>query len=183
MRNDLLLAGLGGQGTLLAGRVLAQAAIEADMAVTWYPSYSPEVRGGTVECTIVVADEQVGSPVIGRPHNAVFIAASMFEDNYQRAAEGGTVMVNIPADEFQQLQIERDDLRLVPVDATARARGIGSERVANMIMLGAYVQHALPELMSELAPALEALLPERHRKYMPINREAFNAGAEIGKKV
>jgi 2-oxoglutarate ferredoxin oxidoreductase subunit gamma len=177
MRNDVFMAGTGGQGVLLVGQLLTQAANEEGLQVSYFPIYSPEVRGGSTTCTIVIADGAVGSPLSGSPGAMVLMDQLSVDANIARLKPGGLAVVNTS----WVHQVPRDDVRVVSVPAIEMSLKIGNERVANMVMLGAYVGATGVVSMAGLEKALKVVLPERHHKVLPLNMAALQAGAELAK--
>lgn len=175
MREEVFIAGLGGQGILLAGQLLTQTAIDMGLEVSWYPSYSPEVRGGEATCTVVIADERVGSPISGRPRAMLLMDARAVEKHMSRCAPDGIAVINTS---LASADTQRDNLRIVPVQANDIAVAAGSERAANLVMLGAYLAMARPEWIEPTIAAIARVLPERHHKYLPMNEDALRRGAQ-----
>src|SRR5512135_1197438 len=136
MQTEVIFAGFGGQGVLFAGQVLAYAAMDAGYDVTWMPAYGPEMRGGTCNCTVVMSDRQVGSPISSRPH-AIIVLNLQSIDKFEPLVRPGGVMVmntsliNRPA--------VRSDITVVPVACNQIAVEAGSAKAANMVALGAYI--------------------------------------------
>lgn len=178
MREEVFMAGLGGQGVLLAGQLLAQTAIDLGLEVSWYPSYSPEVRGGEANCTVIIADERVGSPISGRPHNMILMAPRAVDAYLAMGAPGGLLVVNTG---FGAVSITREDLTVVPIEADQLAAAAGSERVVNLVLLGAYLGVARPEWIEAAVAAIPRVLPERHHKFVPMNEEAIRRGVEAAR--
>jgi len=176
MRQEVFMAGMGGQGVLLAGQLLAQAALEAGLELSWFPLYSPEVRGGRATCTLVIADDEVGSPVVGQPGSMILMDGIAVDNHLNRARVGGLAVVNssLAGDE-----VNRDDIDLVAIAATDIAAQLGSERATNMVLLGAYVaatELVEPKLIEE---TLYQVLPERYYDYIPTNAAALQRGAQL----
>lgn len=174
MRDEVFMVGLGGQGVVLAGNILAQAVMEAGMQVSWFPLYSPEVRGGEATCTVVMADERVGSPVAGQYSIALLFDEAGAKNYGHKVAPGGTAIVNI---DFAKEPLGRDDIRVVEVNANQLAVASGSEKAVNMVMLGAFCAACNPPLLDAIIGALKSILPERHHKFLPMNEAALRAGA------
>lgn len=173
MREDVFMVGLGGQGVLLAGEVLARAAVIGGLEVSWFPAYSPEVRGGEATCTVVLADGPVGSPIVGQPHNLVLMDAGAVVNHLSRAAEGGVAVVNssMAAD-----VPEREGVSVVCVPANDIAVGLGNERAVNIVMLGAFLAARPMVTMQQCEAAVEEAFASRRPKLVPINIEALRAG-------
>ena len=176
MRQEVFMAGMGGQGVLLAGQLLAQTALEAGLELSWFPLYSPEVRGGRATCTLVIADGEVGSPVVGQPGSMILMDGIAVDNHLDRVRPGGLAVVNssLAGDE-----VKRDDIDLVAIAATDIAAQLGSERATNMVLLGAYV--ATTELVEEqlIQETLYRILPERYHDYIPTNVAALQRGAQL----
>lgn len=169
------MAGTGGQGVLLIGQLLTQAAVEDGREVSWFPIYSPEVRGGTSNCTVVVADGAVGSPVSGNPASMILMDQQSVDTHLGRVKSGGLVVVN----SVLVTHVDRDDIELVSIPATTVAAEMGAERVTNMIMLGAYVGCTDVVSVPALEAALKSILPERHHKFLPLNLQSLEIGAKL----
>jgi 2-oxoglutarate ferredoxin oxidoreductase subunit gamma len=175
MREEVFISGLGGQGIVLAGQLLAQAGMDAGLEVSWYPSYSPEVRGGEATCTVILADGLVGSPISGRPSTCLLLDPRSVANYAGTCAPAGTLIVNTGLGDEP---IERADVRLVKLDGNALAAKLGDDRILNMAMIGAYLQAVRPEMLAATAEALGHVLPERHHRFIPMNLAAIQAGAD-----
>lgn len=176
MQKEIIISGFGGQGTLFAGQVLAYAAMDADLHVTWIPSYGPEMRGGKARCTVIISDQEIGSPLIRRPSAAIVMNIPSFEAFEPMVKPGGVLVVNqslIPQ------KSERTDVRVLYVPASDLATEMGNVRIANMICLGALVKALGILPLEALETALDNHLAERHRKWLPLNKEALRKGAEF----
>jgi len=173
MQIEVIFAGFGGQGVLFAGQLLAHAALDAGKEVTWIPSYGPEMRGGTANCTVIVADEEIGSPLVRNPKAAVVMNLPSLDKYEPMVAEGGVLIAN---SSLTNREAERKDLECVFLPANEIAEEIGNKRLINVVMLGALLAK-LPVLPLEaIEEALERHLPERHKRLLPLNREALRRG-------
>ena len=180
MKVDLIIAGFGGQGVLFAGQVLAHAALDADLHTTWYPSYGPEMRGGTANCTVVISSEPIGSPVVSRPLAAIVLNLPSLERYEPLVREGGLLIVNAS---LIDREVERADLDVIHIPADDVAAELGNARLTNMVLLGAYLSR-LPQLsIEQVAETLGRVLPERHRHTLGINRAALARGAELAEEL
>lgn len=180
MHEEIIFSGFGGQGALFAGQLLAYAALDSGLHVTWIPSYGPEMRGGTAHCTVVVSDEPIGSPLVRRPLSVVALNLPSFEKYEPLVKPGGLLVYNeslIPA------RPNRTDIRYVAVPANEIAEELGNVRQANVVLLGAYLAATglLPLEAVELA--LDNHLPERQRKFLESNKEALRRGAAYARAV
>ena len=178
MREEVLLAGTGGQGVLLAGQVLSEAALASGLEVSSYPSYTPEVRGGRATATVIIADGPVGSPIAGTYGSLVLMDKLAVSEHLARLRPGGLLVVNstLCGDEPTEA-----DARIVRVPAHELAMKLANERVVNMVMVGAYVAASGIVPMEALETALRAVLPERHHRHIPMNLAAIAGGAEAAR--
>lgn len=172
-REDVFLAGLGGQGVLLAGQILAQAALRTGLEVSWFPAYSPEVRGGEATCTVVMADGPVGSPIVGRPHALVLMDAGSAERHLPRAAPGAVAVIN---SSMVTSPPRPEGVRVVPVPANELAKAVGSERSVNLVMMGALLAVRPVVALGEVEAAVLDVLPAHRRASASVNIEALRAG-------
>ncbi|OQA38149.1 MAG: Pyruvate synthase subunit PorC [Chloroflexi bacterium ADurb.Bin325] len=175
MNEEIIISGFGGQGALFAGQLLAYAALDAGLHVTWIPSYGPEMRGGTAHCTVVMADQAIGSPQVRRPTTVIALNLPSFEKYEPLVKPGGCLIYN---SSLISAAAARADIRYVPVPANVIAEELGNVRQANVALVGAYlaVTGVLPLAAVELA--LDRHLPERQHRYLESNKQALRRGAE-----
>lgn len=174
MQQEVIIAGFGGQGVLFAGQLLTYAGMDAGKEVTWIPSYGPEMRGGTANCTVIISDEEIGSPFVKNP-TAVLAMNLPSLDKYEHLVKpGGVLVVN---SSMVNREVERDDITVISLPANEIAEEAGSKRAVNMVMLGALLANADILTLDELEKALEDHLPERHQKFLPANKAALRLGA------
>ena len=179
MQTEIIIAGFGGQGILFAGQLMAYAAMDAGMEVTWIPSYGPEMRGGTANCTVVIADDDIGAPTVRNPKAAMVFNLPSFDKYEPLVVPGGVLIAN---QSLINRGFQRSDLISVLVPANEIAESLGDKRLTNMVMLGALLGK-LPVLSIEaIENALQAHLPERHRKLLPANSKALREGAAYAQK-
>ncbi len=176
MQTEIIISGFGGQGILFSGQLLAYAALDADLHVTWIPSYGPEMRGGTAHCTVIISDRPIGSPIVRSPGAAIVMNLPSFDKYADLVQSGGVMIVN---QSLIDKDCERDDIRLVKVPATQIADDLGNRRMANLVMLGGLLG-TLPVLSFDgLARSLEEHIPDRHKHTIPANLEALKKGYEL----
>lgn len=179
MQTEIVIAGFGGQGVLFAGQVLTYAAMDAGKEVTWIPSYGPEMRGGTANCTVIIADEEIGSPLVRHPRGVIALNLPSLDKYEPLVAPGGALIVNAS---LVNRRVERGDLNSVLIPANEIAEELGERRMLNIVAVGALLA-ALPVLPVEtLEKALADHLPERHKKLLPLNLNALRAGFQFGRK-
>ena len=180
MQKEIIIAGFGGQGVLFSGQVLAYAAMDSGLEVTWIPSYGPEMRGGTANCTVIIADDEIGSPLVKNPPLAIALNLPSFEKYEDVLAAGGTLIVN---QSMVDREAKRDDINVIFVPCNEIAEDIGDKKLLNMVAVGALLT-ALPELsLNDIEKALEGHLPERHKHLLPKNYEALKRGCEAAQAV
>ncbi len=176
MQTEIIIAGFGGQGVLFAGQLLAYAAMDEGREVTWIPSYGPEMRGGTANCTVVIADEEIGSPLVRHPQALVVMNLPSM-DKYEAVLKPGGLLVANAS--LVNRPPYRRDIRYVPAPASAIAEELGDRRMTNMVLLGSLLAN-LPVISLEAVDrALQAHLPVRHHRLLPLNMQALRRGAEF----
>ena len=179
MQKEIIISGFGGQGVLFAGQVIAYAAMDSGKEVTWIPSYGPEMRGGTANCTVVIADHEIGSPLVKNPPLVIALNLPSFDKYEPMMQIGGTLVVN---QSMVDRGAKRDDINVVFFSANEIAEQNGDKKLTNMVTVGALFA-ALPEVTLEtLEGALKAHLPARHQHLLPKNYEALRRGFESAKE-
>jgi len=179
MQKEIIIAGFGGQGVLFSGQVMAYAAMDSGKEVTWIPSYGPEMRGGTANCTVVIADDEIGSPLVKNPPLAIALNLPSFDKYEDVLAPGGTLIVN---QSMVDRGAKRSDIHVIQVPCNEIAEEIGDKKLVNMVAVGALLT-ALPELnVKDVEKALEAHLPARHKHLLPKNYEALKRGYDYAQK-
>jgi 2-oxoglutarate ferredoxin oxidoreductase subunit gamma len=179
MQTEVVLSGFGGQGALFAGQVLAFTALEAGKHVTWIPSYGPEMRGGTAHCTVIVSDDEIGSPVVRNPSAAIVLNIPSLERYESLVKPGGVLVVNAS---LVDRTPQRTDLRALMVPATEIAEGLGEKRMANMVLLGALLQAEPIFSLEAVGKALGNHIAEHRKKSVPANLEAMRRGAALARE-
>lgn len=175
MQTEIIIAGFGGQGVLFAGQLMAYAAMDAGLEVTWIPSYGPEMRGGTANCTVIIADEEIGSPTVRNPKAAMVFNLPSLEKYEPVVVQGGILIAN---QSLINRGFHRADLLGILIPANEIAESLGDKRLTNMVMLGALLSR-LPVLSFEaIEKALNMHLPERHKHLLPLNFKALRLGAQ-----
>lgn len=176
-RTDVIMAGLGGQGVLMAGQVLSCAALQKYQHVSWLPSYAVEKRGGQCECTVIFSDEEIASPIIDRARIVIVLDGSQFKTFEPRVLPGGMILAEKTGLHDEQ---GRKDYDLVCVPGLETAVNIGGGRVNNLILLGTYVGITAaipPELIEgELRTRFET-----KKAMLEVNQNAFKRGVELGR--
>jgi 2-oxoglutarate ferredoxin oxidoreductase subunit gamma len=174
---ELVIAGFGGQGIILVGKLLAQAAMRAGIEVTFMPSYGAEVRGGTANCAVVMSNRPIPCPVVNRPHAVIAMNNASVNKFAPRLRSGGLLIFNSSLTEGEP-QVG-DDIEVVGVPADEIAAELGSPKSANMVALGAYLGkrgHLSPD---DAAKALSDVLASRYHDTLATNAKAIQRGAEF----
>jgi 2-oxoglutarate ferredoxin oxidoreductase subunit gamma len=176
MQEEIIVSGFGGQGSLFAGQLLAYAAMDQNLHVTWIPSYGPEMRGGKARCTVVVSDQEIGAPLVRRPSAAIVLNIPSMEAFEPVVKPGGVLVVN---SSMVPDKSTREDIRVIYVPASDMAAELGNVRMANVICLGALMEACQVVSLDAVEQALDKHLPERHRHLLPLNRRALREGAAL----
>jgi 2-oxoglutarate ferredoxin oxidoreductase subunit gamma len=172
MQREIVISGFGGQGVLLAGQLLAYAGMYDGYHVTWLPSYGPEMRGGTAHCTVVIADEEIGSPLVRRPGIVLAFNNPSAEKYGELVRPGGLVLYN---SSLVSHHFDRHDATFVAVPASQLAEESGNPLVLNMVMLGALVASTNCVRRSSVQRALAEHLSRR--ELLDANLAALARGA------
>ncbi|MHC1782678.1 MAG: 2-oxoacid:acceptor oxidoreductase family protein [Anaerolineaceae bacterium] len=176
MQTEIFIAGFGGQGVLFAGQLLSYAALGEGKETTWIPSYGPEMRGGTANCTVVISDDEIGSPMVRYPQAVIAMNLPSLEKYESTLKPGGILVIN---SSIINRNSTRTDVKVVAIPANEIAETLGDKRMTNMVLLGGLLAN-LPVLpLSAIEKALAEHLPARHQKLLPLNSEALKRGASF----
>jgi len=175
MTEKIIIAGSGGQGIMLLGKVLAQAAMRENKHVTWLPSYGAEVRGGTAHCTVVVSDEEIGSPYVERADTLIIMNAPSLEKFKNRIKNKGLFIIN------SSLAPGYTDkrARIVQHAFSDIAIKLGNIKIANMIALGCFAAQKNIVSLKGISQAIADIAPEDKRNLVEINQKALQEGAGL----
>jgi 2-oxoglutarate ferredoxin oxidoreductase subunit gamma len=176
---EVTIAGFGGQGIILVGKLLAQAAMKAGKEVTFMPSYGAEVRGGASNCMVVISDQPIPSPVVSNPQCVIAMSKAALSKFEKTVKKGGTLIINSSQIDVQPKVDDSVEVVKIPIDEIAV--GLGNAKVANMVALGAYLQKRGLFSPDEAAESLPDVLAERYHVIIPLNKKAIQKGAEFVK--
>jgi 2-oxoglutarate ferredoxin oxidoreductase subunit gamma len=176
---EVIVAGFGGQGVILAGKLLAQIAMNAGKQVSFMQSYGAEMRGGTANSMIVIADDPIASPLVSGPDSLIAMNKASLEKFAPVIKSSGLLIMNSSLIDCKPDVDGPLDILEVPADDIAVE--LGSQKSANMVALGAYLQKRGLFSVDAAAKSLPAVLSERYHKTLPLNTEALRAGAEFAK--
>ncbi len=174
---EIIFAGFGGQGALFAGQLLAYAAIAENLYVTWIPSYGPEMRGGTANCTVIVSEEEIGAPIIEHSTVAVALNLPSFEKYAPLVKPGGLLIYNAS---LIDRVCQRSDIHALAIPASDIATELGNARMANLVLLGTLVAAKGLVELDTIGQQLAEHLSERQRKWLEPNKQALARGAALG---
>ncbi|MGJ3524092.1 2-oxoacid:acceptor oxidoreductase family protein [Nitratidesulfovibrio sp. D1] len=170
---DVIMAGFGGQGVMLIGNLLAYAGMNAGLNVTYIPVYGPEMRGGTANCTVVVSDEDIGSPIIQRPRSLIVMNQPSLDKFQPRLEDGGVQVLNSSLVDVKQAEAR---VRTVAVPANEIADTLGNTKMANMVALGAYVRATGVVDLDIVKKSLTSVISAHYSHLIPKNADALQAG-------
>ncbi len=175
MQIEAKFAGFGGQGIMIAGKLLAEAGLEEGKNVIWIPSYGPEMRGGTAYCTVVIADHPIGSPIVNNPIHLIAMNRPSLEKFAPMVRKGGKILIN---SSLIPITSQRDDIEEYLIPCNQIANEIGNIKGPNMVALGAYV--AASGIVS--LDTTEAIIRREFAKkpqFIEMNIEAMRQGAKV----
>lgn len=176
MKEEIVIAGFGGQGVLSMGKILAYAGLMDNLEVTWMPSYGPEQRGGTANVTVIVSDKPISSPVLDKYDTAVVLNQQSLDKFESRVKVGGTLIYDPSGIHHMPT---RTDIRVVPVDAMEAAIELQNSKTYNMILLGALLKCRPIVEIDAVLRGLKKTLPERHHHLIPLNEKALRKGMTL----
>lgn len=173
---EVRIAGMGGQGVMVIGQLLAHATLLEGRNVVWFPAYGPETRGGTADCTVIMSSDEIGSPVSSSPDTLIAMNQLLLDKFAPSVKREGVILVNTS---LARPPDYRDDCKIIEIPANEIAAEIGSPKAANMVMLGAYVWMVKPVKLESVKASMAETLPKRNHAYIPINNAALDKGAEL----
>jgi len=175
MREEVISAGFGGQGIMLLGKILSLSAMKERKEVTWMPSYGAEVRGGTAHSMVIISDKQVASPIISKPTTCIVMNRPSFVKFKDRMKKGGLFLINssLIKDKFKG-----ENIRTFRIPATDIAEKLGNIKVANMVILGAYLKKKGIVSLKTAISCLKDIFASKEGKIIELNRRALKKGWE-----
>lgn len=176
MTEEIIIAGFGGQGVLSMGKILAYSGVMQDQEVTWFPSYGPEMRGGTANVSVIISDTRISSPILHEFDTAIILNQQSM-DKFESSVKPGGVLLYDPNGIVHPPT--RTDINIYKIEGTKIAADLGNVKTFNMVVLGAYLKAKPVVKMESVEKGLEKSLPERHHKLIPLNLQAIQAGQEM----
>ncbi|MEA2038118.1 MAG: 2-oxoacid:acceptor oxidoreductase family protein [Nanoarchaeota archaeon] len=176
MEEKIIIAGFGGQGVILAGNALAQSALAEDKEITAMVSYGAEMRGGTATCSITISDNKIASPVVDEPTTLIALNRPSLDKYEGSVAKNGLIVLN---ESLADRDVKRKDVKVVKVPATEIANELGNVRVANVILLGAFIKKTGILDLDKVVKTLPKSFPKHKQDLADINIKALKKGAEL----
>ncbi len=176
MYEDLLIAGFGGQGIIFAGKLLAYAGLKESKEVVYFPSYGAEMRGGTANCTVIISDSPISSPVVANPQNAIMMSHPSYLKFFPRIKAKGRALIN---SSLVKGELFREDIEIIKIPANEIAERIGSSRIANMVALGAWVKKTGVVEVESLIGSFKKVISADKLDLLSLNEKALREGEEF----
>jgi 2-oxoglutarate ferredoxin oxidoreductase subunit gamma len=176
MKEEIIIAGFGGQGVLSMGKILAYAGLMSNLEVTWMPSYGPEQRGGTANVTVILSDAPISSPVLDTYDTAVILNQQSLDKFESKVKPGGTLIYDPYGIHHAPT---RTDINVVAVEAMEATFEMKNAKTYNMVLLGALIKQRPIVSVEDVIKGLRKTLPERHHHLIPVNEEAIRKGMEL----
>ncbi|MCH4166067.1 MAG: 2-oxoacid:acceptor oxidoreductase family protein [Megasphaera sp.] len=173
MKHEVILSGFGGQGVMSIGKNLVEAGVAEDLHASWVPSYGPEMRGGTANCTVILSDERIGSPIVEKPSEIIVMNRAALAKFGSHVQPGGTIFIN---SSIVPDKVERTDVNVYYVPCDDIARELGNTKVSNMVMLGAYVAATKILKIETIENMIHEMFSGKKAKLIPMNMEALKRG-------
>jgi len=180
MKEEIIIAGFGGQGVLSMGKILAYAGLMHDKEVSWMPAYGPEQRGGTANVTVIISNEKISSPVLNRFDTAIILNQQSM-NKFESTVKPGGILIYDPHG-INQIPT-RTDISIYTVRAIDAATEMDNSKAFNMVVLGAYLKVKPIVDMDGVIKGLKKSLPARHHHMIPMNEKALQKGMDIVEKV
>ncbi|NOQ19337.1 MAG: 2-oxoacid:ferredoxin oxidoreductase subunit gamma [Desulfobacterales bacterium] len=177
MQNEIQFAGFGGQGIMLMGQIMAQAAMDQGYEVVWIPSYGPEMRGGTAYCTVVISDRPIGSPIIRNPKHLVAMNRPSLEKFAPAVKSGGIIFIN---SSIISIDAGRDDVDVLKVPIIEIAKELGNVKAANIVALAAFVSRSQVVDFERLRESVKVKFASKE-KLIPLNMKALEEGQKAAR--
>ena len=174
--HEIIFAGFGGQGVLSMGAIIAYAGMIEGKEVSWMPSYGPEMRGGTANCIAIVSDTRISSPIVTKFDSAIILNQPSL-DKFESAVKPGGILL------YEESTVikppTRSDIEIYSIAANEEAEKLKAKQVANMIMVGAFLEKRPILKMESILSALKKALPPHRHNLIPVNEKALGRGKEI----
>ena len=180
MKEEIIIAGFGGQGVLSMGKILAYGGIMQDQEVSWLPSYGPEMIGGTCNVSVILSDNKISSPILSRFDTAIILNQQSMDKFEKQVKPGGLLIYDTNGITRHP---ERTDISICRIDAVEEAAKLGNAKAYNMVVLGAFLKMKPIVTMDNVIRGLKKSLPPRRHNLIPMNEEAITVGMNAVVKV
>jgi 2-oxoglutarate ferredoxin oxidoreductase subunit gamma len=174
MTHEIIMAGFGGQGVMAMGKILAEAALKEGKNVSWLPSYGPEMRGGTANCNVIISEEPVGAPIVTEATAAIVMNRPSLDKFEKDVVPGGALIIN---SSLIDQKATRDDVKVYYVPANDIANELGTGKIANMVLLGAYLEISGATKEETIMEIITEIFSGKKASVIPLNKEALLRGA------
>lgn len=178
MTEEIVIAGFGGQGVLSLGKIIAYSGLMQGLEVSWMPSYGPEIRGGTANAMVIISDSTISSPIVQEFSTAIILNQQSMDKFESHVSKGGTLIYDPST---MTRKPTREDIRIYEIPAMEEAIRSGAAKVANMILLGAYMKIKPILKLEYVIEGIKHSVSERNWKYIPMNEKAIAAGMDLVK--
>lgn len=175
MTHQIIMAGFGGQGVMSMGKILVEAGLKEGKNVSWLPSYGPEMRGGTANCSVIISEEPVGAPTVTEATAAIVMNRPSLDKFEKDVIPGGNLFIN---SSLIDKKATRDDINVYYVPANEIANDMGSGKIANMVMLGAYLKITGAAKEDTIMEYIAEVFSGKKASVVPLNKEALKRGAD-----
>lgn len=180
MKEEIIIAGFGGQGVLSMGKILAYSGIMQNQEVTWMPSYGPEMRGGTANVTVILSDKKISSPILSNFDTAIILNQQSL-DKFENQVKPGGLLIYDPNGITRHPV--RKDIRICTIEAVDISAELGNSKAYNMVVLGAFLKKKPIVSLENVIKGLKKSIPERHHSLIPMNEKAISVGMEKVKDI
>jgi len=176
----MIFAGFGGQGILLAGQLVAEVGMNKGKNVTWMPSYGPEMRGGFANCSVVISDETIGTPIITHPTLLIAMNQPSFDLFGPKVVAGGTIIYN---SSLIKDELQRDDVTMIPLACNEIAANLGQPKAANMPLIGVISEMTHLFAVEEMRAIMVERFGEKRAEMIEVNLQAIEVGRQVFKEI
>lgn len=180
MTEEILIAGFGGQGVLSMGKIMAYSGFVQGLETTWIPSYGPEIRGGTANVMVILSDKPISSPILQDFSTAIILNQQSL-DKFEQFVKPGGVLIYTPSTISRKPT--RTDITIYPIKAIEEAQKMNAQKVANMLLLGAFMKIRPILDLNWVMRAIKHSVSERNWKYLPLNEQAIRRGMELADEI
>ncbi|MDD3875913.1 MAG: 2-oxoacid:acceptor oxidoreductase family protein [Bacteroidales bacterium] len=176
MTEEIIIAGFGGQGVLSMGQILCYSGVMQNKEVTWFPSYGPEMRGGTANCTAIISDDKISSPIVNVYDTAIVLNQPSMDKFESKVKPGGLLIYDSNGITRHPI---RKDINVYMMEASEEAIKMNNTKIMNMIVLGGFLKIKPIIELENILKGLSKVLPERYHRLIPLNEQAIRKGMEI----